>query len=342
MMLSTLEPRVDGEVDDASVARGSGRRRGRSEGRALAGRSVPRSSGRARSSRTRRSGRTSRCRVRVSVVSSALEDSIVMEGSRIEGVRTVRGSILGRNAEVRHSGTRGRAPPGRRRPESRRGRLSRRAHRDRRASGARSRAGRASATTRGRSCATSPPPIRCPSTWPGTCTPGACCDAPTVLRRRRAEPHRAREPVPGARVPAGLVAPRRPEARVARRSTSTRCWRRTSFRPATRSRGVVLVVHDLAYERFPEMAPQIDAQMATRVPPLARPRRGRDRPLRERPARPPRAAPRGRPRPRPRHPARRRAVRSGRRRRRSGRSSTVSASGDATRCSSGGSIRGRT
>ncbi len=30
--------------------------------------------------------------------------------------------------------------------------------------------------------------------------------------------------------------------------------------PATRSRGVVLVVHDLAYERFPEMAPQIDAR----------------------------------------------------------------------------------
>jgi glucose-1-phosphate thymidylyltransferase len=38
------------------------------------------------------------------VVSSAVEDSIVMEGSRIDGVRTVSGSILGRNAEVRHSG----------------------------------------------------------------------------------------------------------------------------------------------------------------------------------------------------------------------------------------------
>lgn len=30
--------------------------------------------------------------------------------------------------------------------------------------------------------------------------------------------------------------------------------------PATRSRGVVLVVHDLAYERFPETAPQMDAR----------------------------------------------------------------------------------
>jgi glucose-1-phosphate thymidylyltransferase len=41
------------------------------------------------------------------VVSSAVEDSIVMEGSRVEGVRTVSGSILGRNAELRHSGTDG-------------------------------------------------------------------------------------------------------------------------------------------------------------------------------------------------------------------------------------------
>lgn len=34
--------------------------------------------------------------------------------------------------------------------------------------------------------------------------------------------------------------------------------------PATRSRGVVLVVHDLAYERFPETAPQIDVRWRRR------------------------------------------------------------------------------
>lgn len=34
--------------------------------------------------------------------------------------------------------------------------------------------------------------------------------------------------------------------------------------PATRSRGVVLVVHDLAYERFPETAPQMDARWRRR------------------------------------------------------------------------------
>jgi glycosyltransferase involved in cell wall biosynthesis len=34
--------------------------------------------------------------------------------------------------------------------------------------------------------------------------------------------------------------------------------------PATRSQGVVLVVHDLAYERFPETAPQMDARWRRR------------------------------------------------------------------------------
>ncbi|HEX6330725.1 MAG TPA: glucose-1-phosphate thymidylyltransferase [Actinomycetota bacterium] len=41
------------------------------------------------------------------VTSSAVRDSIVMEGSRIEGMATVSGSILGRNAELRRSGTGG-------------------------------------------------------------------------------------------------------------------------------------------------------------------------------------------------------------------------------------------
>jgi glucose-1-phosphate thymidylyltransferase len=41
------------------------------------------------------------------VASSAVRDSIVMEGSRIEGIPMVNGSILGRNAELRRSGARG-------------------------------------------------------------------------------------------------------------------------------------------------------------------------------------------------------------------------------------------
>ena len=39
------------------------------------------------------------------VSSSTVEDTIAMEGSRIEGVATLTGSILGRNVEVRHSGS---------------------------------------------------------------------------------------------------------------------------------------------------------------------------------------------------------------------------------------------
>jgi glucose-1-phosphate thymidylyltransferase len=38
---------------------------------------------------------------------SSIEDSIVMEGCQIDGVRGIAGSILGRSAEVRHSGTEG-------------------------------------------------------------------------------------------------------------------------------------------------------------------------------------------------------------------------------------------
>jgi glucose-1-phosphate thymidylyltransferase len=41
------------------------------------------------------------------VVSSTVVDTIAMEGSRIEGVRTLTGSILGRNVDVRHSGSEG-------------------------------------------------------------------------------------------------------------------------------------------------------------------------------------------------------------------------------------------
>jgi glucose-1-phosphate thymidylyltransferase len=38
------------------------------------------------------------------VVRSGIQDSIVMEACTIEGVRGLTGSILGRGAEVRHSG----------------------------------------------------------------------------------------------------------------------------------------------------------------------------------------------------------------------------------------------
>lgn len=103
MMLSILEPRVDGEVDPGSelegivvVEAGAKVVRSRIVGPVIVGPgSLVEDS-------------TLGPNVALSgacvVASSTVEDSIVMEGSRIEGVRTVSGSILGRNAEVRHSG----------------------------------------------------------------------------------------------------------------------------------------------------------------------------------------------------------------------------------------------
>jgi len=106
MMLSVLEPRVDGEVDPESMLEGlvvveSGAKvvRSRIVGPAIVG------GGSLVEDST--IGPAVALSSSCVVVSSAIEDSIVMEGSRIEGVRTVSGSILGRNAEVRHSGAHG-------------------------------------------------------------------------------------------------------------------------------------------------------------------------------------------------------------------------------------------
>jgi glucose-1-phosphate thymidylyltransferase len=60
----------------------------------------------------------------VRIMRSSVEDSIIMEGCQIVDVHGLATSILGRNVEVLHSGTGGRAPSGRRRPEPRRAVLS--------------------------------------------------------------------------------------------------------------------------------------------------------------------------------------------------------------------------
>jgi len=106
MMLSVLEPRVDGEVDAAS----------RLEGLVVveAGAKVVRSTivgpaiiGTGSLVEDSSVGPNVALSGSCVIASSAVEDSIVMEGSRVQGVRTVVGSILGRNAEVRHSGAEG-------------------------------------------------------------------------------------------------------------------------------------------------------------------------------------------------------------------------------------------
>jgi glucose-1-phosphate thymidylyltransferase len=106
MMLSILEPRVDGEVDEASrldgavvVEAGAKVVRSRIVGPAIVGAGSLVEDA-AVGPNVALSGSCV-------VVGSEIEDSIVMEGSRVEGVRTISGSILGRNAEVRHSGAPG-------------------------------------------------------------------------------------------------------------------------------------------------------------------------------------------------------------------------------------------
>ena len=102
MMLSVLEPRVDGEVDAASqldgrvvVEAGAKVVRSRIVGPAIVGAGTL--------VEDSLLGPNVALSAACVVSDSAVEDAIVMEGSRIEGVRTVNGSILGRNVEVRHS-----------------------------------------------------------------------------------------------------------------------------------------------------------------------------------------------------------------------------------------------
>ena len=104
MMLGALEPRVDGEVDAAStldgvvvVEAGAKVVRSRIVGPAIVGRGALIEDATV--------GPNVALSAACMVVDSAVEDTIAMEGSRIEGVRTLTGSILGRNVDVRSSGS---------------------------------------------------------------------------------------------------------------------------------------------------------------------------------------------------------------------------------------------
>lgn len=103
MMLSLREGVVDGEVDDASVlegavvvSRGAKVTRSTVLGPVVIGPDTIVDGSTVGPNVSLERG----CRV----VGSGIEDSIVMEDCRIEGVRGLTGSILGRGAEVRHSG----------------------------------------------------------------------------------------------------------------------------------------------------------------------------------------------------------------------------------------------
>jgi glucose-1-phosphate thymidylyltransferase len=102
MMLSTLAPRVDGEVDAASTLEGvvvvePGAKVIRSEihGPAIVGEGS--------AIEDSRIGPNTSIAAGCAVSGSSVEDSIVMGGCRIDGARGVSGSVLGRNVEIRRS-----------------------------------------------------------------------------------------------------------------------------------------------------------------------------------------------------------------------------------------------
>ena len=106
LMLSTLVPRIDGEVDSAStlegmvvVARGAKIIRSQVRGPAVIGEGAVIEDSEIGSHTSIGPGCT--------VASSTVENSIVLEGASIRGVRGVADSILGRGVEVRHSITSG-------------------------------------------------------------------------------------------------------------------------------------------------------------------------------------------------------------------------------------------
>jgi glucose-1-phosphate thymidylyltransferase len=106
MMLSILEPRVDGEVDAASTLEGTVvvEAGARVAGSRIIGPVVIGAGTIVRDSVV---GPDAAISAGCAVTGSEVRDSIVMEGCRIDGVHGIAGSILGRNVEVRHSGREG-------------------------------------------------------------------------------------------------------------------------------------------------------------------------------------------------------------------------------------------
>jgi glucose-1-phosphate thymidylyltransferase len=106
VMLSVLQPAIDGEVDEVSTLAGAvrlahGAKVVRSQicgPVAIGADTVIEDSVIGPNVSIERDGHVER---------STVEDSIVMAGCRILGVHGLSGSILGRNVEVRHSGTGG-------------------------------------------------------------------------------------------------------------------------------------------------------------------------------------------------------------------------------------------
>ncbi len=106
MMLSTLQPRIDGEVDAASTIEGAVVLEAGSKvvGSTIVGPAIVGPGTLLEGSTVGPHASISEgCEIR----GSGVADSIVMEGCRLVGVPGIEGSILGRGVEVRHTGGRG-------------------------------------------------------------------------------------------------------------------------------------------------------------------------------------------------------------------------------------------
>ncbi len=106
LMLSTLAPRVDGEVDGASTLDGlvvvePGAKIIRSHVRG------PAAIGEGALIEDSEVGPDTSIGPGCTIASSAVENSIVLEGASVRGVHAIADSILGRGVEVRHSGASG-------------------------------------------------------------------------------------------------------------------------------------------------------------------------------------------------------------------------------------------
>ena len=106
MMLSVLEPRIQGEVDAATTLDGTVvvEPGAKVVGSRLVGPVIVGANALVEDSTL---GPDVALAAGCVVAGSAVEDSIVMEGSKILGVRRISGSVLGRGVEIRHSGQEG-------------------------------------------------------------------------------------------------------------------------------------------------------------------------------------------------------------------------------------------
>ena len=117
LVLETIEPRIDGKVDDASPRRRPGGHRG---GRRARSDSVVRGPGDHRrpapGSSTRYVGPFTAVAADCEIIDAEIEHSVVLEHSRIIGVHRIHDSLIGRDVEVVRSGDAPGHPPDAGRP----------------------------------------------------------------------------------------------------------------------------------------------------------------------------------------------------------------------------------